>query len=231
MIRRDYILRMVQELAQALARVISLQRRQEHEAALREIESAFRQLQGPSGSVDIPEVTRSVEDWIRLCRSHGMSADGLMLGIADLLEARTDSQSDKDTDAARRDRETALRLRLEVVLDGEGHITAPLLDRIDAQTVQIWPDLADGAVWQRLIRYFEARGRHARAEDAVFAWLATGDPDAIAHGRTFYARTLQRSDDELKFGNLPRSELAAGQAEFEQRASRLAKADGQRQGD
>lgn len=226
MIRRDYILRMVQELAQALARVVSLQRRQEHVEALREIESAFRQLQRQTAADSAPAITRSLEEWIRLCRDHGMAAEGLMLGIADLLEARTASSSGNNADDVLRDRETALGLRLEVVLNGDGHITAPLLDRIDSQTLQSWPHLANGAVWERLICYFEARGRHAQAEDAVFAWLATGDRDAIEHGRRFYERLLHRSDDELISGNLPRAEIASGQTELEHRAAALAVPDG-----
>ena len=66
MIRRDYILRMVEELAQMLGRVVSLKDRQEYEQAMREIGLALAQLEKtPAGDPN----TAPLEHWLALCRS------------------------------------------------------------------------------------------------------------------------------------------------------------------
>ena len=67
MIRRDYILRMVAEMAQVLARVVSLKSRQEYEQALKEINAALRELRDDNAE---PPHELSLADWVALCRKH-----------------------------------------------------------------------------------------------------------------------------------------------------------------
>ena len=82
MIRRDYILRMVEELAQMLGRVVSLKDRQEYEQAMREIGLALAQLEKtPAGDPD----TASLEHWLALCEQETAARGPLLIAVADLL--------------------------------------------------------------------------------------------------------------------------------------------------
>src|SRR5262245_55184493 len=82
MIRRDYILRLVAEMAQILMRAVSLKHRQEYEQALREVQEALRKVGENDADVG---PAQTVEGWIALCRKHEFAASGLLVPVADLL--------------------------------------------------------------------------------------------------------------------------------------------------
>ena len=212
MIRRDYILRMVAEMAQVLARVISLKSRQEYEQALKEINAALRQLRDGNGE-EAPEL--SLTDWLALCRRHEQAASGLMIAVADLLKEQGDVLAAQNKPESAKSRALALGLFLEGLLNGETFVTVELLRKVEELFGQVRETLSDSEVWRRLVRYFEARGRLARAEDALFAWLAVGDPAATTEGFSFYQRLDQQNDTILEQGDLPRAELEQGRREFE----------------
>lgn len=212
MIRRDYILRAVAELVQVLARVVALKSRQEYEQALREIDRALRDVRDERG----PEPNEiSLEDWIALCRKHEQAASGVMMAVADLLREQGDVLARQDKAAAsRRSNTLALGLFLEAVLSGETFVSAELLDKVDRLFDAVCESLTEATIWSRLIKYFEARGRYAAAEDALFAWRETGDPAARSEGTAFYNRLLSLNDAELENGDLPRPEVNQGLEEF-----------------
>src|SRR5687767_4080404 len=87
MIRRDYFLRLVAEMAQVLARVLSLKGRKEYDEALREVDKALRELRDANAD---PAGEMSLEQWIALCRKHEQAASGLMVAVADLLKEQGD---------------------------------------------------------------------------------------------------------------------------------------------
>jgi len=213
MIRRDYMLRMVAEMAQVLTRVISLKGRQEYDQALKEINAALRELRDDS---DGSATELSLADWIALCRKHEQAASGLMIAVAELLKEQGDVlTSQNNPDGSAKSRALALGLFLEGLLNGETFVTAELLGKVEELFGQVRSTLSDSEVWRRLLRYFEARGRFARAEDALFAWLATGDSAAMTEGLSFYQRLSEQSDTILEQGDLPRAELEQGRREFE----------------
>jgi hypothetical protein len=212
MIRRDYILRTVAELVQVLARVISLKSRQEYEQALREIDRALRELRDGNGPAPNEG---SLENWVALCRKHEQAASGLMIAVADLLREQGDLLARKERLAdSRRSHTLALGLFLEAMLTGETFVSAELLDKVDRLFEAVRESLSEAHVWSRLVKYFEARGRYAAAEDALFAWRETGDAAARAEGSAIYQRHISLSDAELERGDLPRAEVNQGLREF-----------------
>ena len=221
MIRRDYILRMVAEMAQVLARVVSLKNRQEYEQALKEIIAALRELR--DGNTDTPHEL-SLADWITLCRKHEQAASGLMVAVADLLKEQGDvlAAQDKPDSSSRT---LALGLFLEALLNGETFVTAELLAKVEELFTQVRATLSDAEVWRRLASYFEARGRFAQAEDALFAWQATGDSTVTSEGLAFYQRLGGQDDDALERGDLPRAELEQGRREFTTAAQKILRPD------
>lgn len=212
MMRRDYILRMVAEMAQVLSRVMALKGRQDYETALREIDRALRDLRASTGEETNPA---SLEDWIGLCRKHEAAASGLMVAVADLLKEQGEIKIQRN---AAKEGQTAcglgLGLMLEALLNGETFVSAELLDKVEQLIQTARNGSLERAVWTRLIQYYVARGQLARAEDALFDWAETGDPSARAFGERFYSQLMDLQDDELERGGLSRAEVAQGSQDF-----------------
>ena len=59
-------------------------------------------------------------------------------------------------------------------------------------------------------------GRYAQAEDLLYELLeaAPGSKQMVVQGVSFYQRLLQKSNQELITGNLPRAEIEEGLAEL-----------------
>lgn len=69
-----------------------------------------------------------------------------------------------------------------------------------------------------LMRFYEAQGDYARAEDALFDARDThpDDEEMQAEGAAFFERLLQLSDARLSAGNLPREEVESDYRAFAQ---------------
>jgi len=214
MIRRDYILRAIQEMVQMLARVVFLKSRREYQQALSEINQALRQI----GAEAREQETLSVEQWIALCRKHEASAIGLMVATAELLREQGEvfALQGKSADS-HRSRVTSLALMLEALLAGDTFVSEELLNKVEQLIDQTNDAPRPPALWLRLVRYFEAREKFGMAEDAVFAWVETGDAIAVREGLLFYERLSARSDTDLQRGGLPRPEVEQGREELTSR--------------
>jgi hypothetical protein len=211
MIRRDYILRAIQEMVQTLARVVFLKSRREYEQALSEINQALRQ----TGAEEREQETMSVEQWIALCRKHEASATGLMVATADLLREQGEVFALQEKSAeSHRSRVTSLALMLEALLAGDTFVSEALLNKVEQLIDQTNDAPRPSALWHRIVRYFEARERFGLAEDALFTWVDTGDSIAVREGLLFYERLLARSDTDLQRGELPRPEVEQGREEL-----------------
>jgi hypothetical protein len=210
MIRRDYVMRLVQEMAQILATVRSLKQRREFEQAIAEVDGALRQVG------DVGANVLSLEEWISACRKHDQAAPGLMISIADLFNEQSEILALQNT-AAGQPRALALGLYLEAILDENSSVSLEMVGKA-ARLVETTATAALPApVLRRLINYFLARGDFAKAEDALFTWLETRDPQARTAGVTLYDRLLALPADELERGGLPHSEVEQGRSEFDAR--------------
>jgi hypothetical protein len=159
-----------------------------------------------------------LEEWVGLCRKHEQAASGLMVAVADLLKEQADLFVFRQRlEDARRSRSIALGLLLEALLSGETFVSAELLAKVDQLLEWTQNEPVDPALGRRLVPYFCARGRFARAEDVLFDWLKSGDPAATVEGINFYDRLLTLNDAELQRGELPRVEVEQGRREFIER--------------
>lgn len=213
MIRRDFVLRSIQQMAQVLARVLNLKAREEYEQAVQEAGRALREFSEPEPG---GKPARGLEEWIALCRRHPESAGGLMLAVADLLreQAWLLAREGRAAEAAEA-RPLALGLFIEALLREECFVTAPLLEKIEGLIGPCAGEGMSAPVVRRLAEYYEARGRFAQAEDALFDWLETGDPAAEEAGRLFYRRLARVDEVSLTNGGLSRAEVAQGAADWE----------------
>lgn len=231
MIRRDYLVRMIQELTQALARILFLKKAQNYARGLQEIESVLSRF----WNLTTNQIkTFSVDQWIEQCRQEEGPMGEKLVALADLLheqgelyglDAKAAQSSPLDqppsTEAeidSRHSLSAALGLYLEAAATPGTIISVDLLEKITQLIgrAEDWP--LPSEVLKRLVSYYETRGMLPKAEDALFDWLDTGDPNAIKEGLAFYARLALKSDSELDRSGLPRNEVAEGRSEVLRRS-------------
>ena len=208
MIRRDFDLRSIHQLAQALAQVLHLKDRQEYEQASIEVARALREFeQSASGQPPV----RELEEWITLCRKHPESAGSVMLAVADLLaEQDTLFARDGKIVESTRSRHLALGLLMEALLTEECFVTVQLVAKVDGLIENCAGSSLPPEVLRRLVRYYEVRGHFAKAEDALYLWLECADPAAAAAGRLLYERLEAMPDTALTAGEISRDEVRQG---------------------
>src|SRR6266404_3686941 len=216
MIKDDYILREIERLVQALAKIFKLHKQGENDEALAAIDDAFLDLVGLDR--ELVEMI-SLKDLLALMKL-GIDLDiTRCLVIADLLKARGDVRTRMGAgqeSAATYARSLTLFLNI---------FTSPVsidLPEYRARAEELIGKLKGCDLLPEtkvpLFRYFEKTGRYARAEDVLFE-MVEGDADETTYneGFGFYERLLRRSDEELAAGDLPREEVQNGLASLRKR--------------
>jgi hypothetical protein len=204
MIRQDYLMRLAQRLAQALAQVLFRKGRQEYELAEAEIDAALDDCFDIKGT-DTIDLDRLLE----ACRTEGPSDN--LIRLAELFREKADiARLRGDAAGAARSRALALGLFLEVLQSSI--VSIDLIQKTEELIAQTSGTRLPVPVLKRLLAYYEARGLLARAEDVLYEWLDTRDPDAPQAGFAFYQRASAKTDQELADAGLPRSEVEQGRA-------------------
>src|SRR5581483_7332199 len=222
MIRRDYILRMVEKIAQMLMGV--RQRIAAHETVEAGVmlDQAFLDLVGLgpeavsrfSETELLPLLTR--DDPTQVLREKSLL---LITLLEEAARLRAAEGREAESQACRI---KALDLLLTIQLQDFDLELPAFVPRIgalhDALAEVALPLHTLAGLW----RHYERTGAYARAEDVLFALLEAEPNNAALHsdGRIFYERLLRQSDASLESGNLPRKEVEAGLAELRELGSR-----------
>jgi hypothetical protein len=206
MIRRDYILRMIEEFMQVLSRINSLKRGQLWREADDLIDAEFKRLisAGAETAAQMSETellakliqgepTQVVHHKALLLTTLLNEAGDLALAQGRALEtlARTDVSDFPD-----------FVPKVEAFVEALRDAPLPL------------------STQARLMAHYERLGEFGKAEDALFAMLEAEphEPKLLEFGIGFYQRLGSHSDATLSAGNLPRAELQAALAELERRS-------------
>jgi hypothetical protein len=209
MFQRDYVLRLIEQLAKTLGAVLTLKKARRFEEAEQVITGAAKNLVG----LDIDTLLALPLDQIIALFSPAGSLDaGKCLVLAELLSEAGDVKGlRRDARTAYLSRERALGLLLEVT-DREGPDRIPDPERYRSKIANLV---------RALIRHHESQGNFADAEDLLFDVLDArpADVDLIPVGVEMYERLLERSDEELAAGKLPRDEVEEGLSQLKARAS------------
>ncbi len=222
MIRRDYILRMIEECIRALARINSLKQDQRWTEASVELDGEFRKLLG----ADAPEVARLSESDLlaRLMQdgpTHALREKTLVLTTL-LQEAGDVAAAAERTEASRDCYLKALHLLLEALARGEVFECPAFVPKVERLRAALAGAPLSGRTYAMLMQHYERTGEFAKAEDALFVLLdaESDNPALVEFGIMFYQRLLALSDAVLTAANLPRAEVAGGLQELQQRRER-----------
>jgi hypothetical protein len=216
MIRRDYILRMLEEFFAVLSRLRALQKGQKWGEANLIAEKEVRDLMGS----DIATVIQLSETELlaRLIRGEPTLAvreKALMLATL-LKEAGEIAAGEGRWEEGRECFLKGLHLLLGILAREEVFECPQFVPRVE----EFLSALGDWALplttQAMLMQHYERLAEFGKAEDALFSMIEAqpDNLDLLNFGVGFYRRVEHKSDEALNAGNLPRAELQAGLAQL-----------------
>jgi len=218
MIRRDYLLRMIEQFLQALAQINFFKKSERWQEASGEIEKEFQRLLG----ADVQVVARFSETELlaRLIQGEPTQVvrEKTWILITLLREAGDVAAAQHQTLESRVCYLKGLHLLLDVLAEGDVAEFPAFIPKIEGFLAALSDQDLPLETQVRLMRHYERLGEFSKAEDTLFALLQAGpaQPGLVEFGFQFYRRLESQSDAALEAGKLPRSELEAGKAELSQ---------------
>jgi hypothetical protein len=222
MIRRDYLLRMIEEFAQALARIRALKSGRCWGQASGALDEEFQRLTGAGAQVvaRLPEaelLARLMQDG----PTHLMRDKTFILTTL-LQEAGDIAAAEERTDDSQACYLKALHLLLDVLARGEVFESPEFVPKVEMLKEALHGTILPPRTHAMLMQHHERTGEFAKAENALFAML-DAEPDngeIVEFGLSFYRRMQGQSDVALAEGALPRAEVEEGLKELRQRSKR-----------
>jgi hypothetical protein len=214
MITRDYFMRMIQVLAQALGRLLAHRDAKRYDEAYDVIRQTSRQFLGMDAtllnSLSDAELIRLLDLGDRFDVEKCVVAAELlrMTGELEDLEGRREKSYEASV--------KSLSLFLELLFRETGAMPQEFFDKVDLLVGSLSAYDLPLQLRQKLFRYYDSCGRYAMAEDVLFD-IIDADPGIVGEGLRFYERLRGKTDEDLSRGNLPRQEVEAGLQELTRR--------------
>src|SRR2546426_750671 len=223
MIRRDYILRMIEEFVRVLARITSLKKERRWEEAQATVDEELKRLV----AADVQTVSRLSETELLAKLIEGEPTQALRdktLFLVALLKEAGDSAATQDRqEESRACYLKALHLLLDVLARGEVFEFPDFVPNIEGLVAALGDAPLPVRSQAMLMHHYERSGEFAKAEDALFGMIEVEPADLgiIGFGIAFYERLQGHADATLAAGGLPRPEVESGLAELRERQARL----------
>jgi tetratricopeptide (TPR) repeat protein len=220
MIRRDYILRMIEEFMQVLSRLNRLKREELWNEARSSVDEEFNQLVG--GRVEELAQLSQTELLARLIQSgpsQSVRTKTAMLTTL-LKEAGDVAEGEGRTEESREYYLKGLQLLL-LSLAGGVEDWPEFVPKVESFVAGLRDAPLPSDTQALLMQHYEQTGQFAKAEDAFYVLLESdpGNPRIIQFGISFYHRLAGQSDASLEGGGLPRAEVEAGLTELQKSQS------------
>lgn len=223
MIRRDYLLRMIEDFIRVLARIESFKKGQLWQEASQELGEQFQALigAGPEAIVRMSDT----EVMAKIIAGEPTSAvrDKVLMVTRLLKEAGETAAAQGNEEASTAAYMKGLHLLLTAISRDDALECPEYVPSVDAfvnslQGVEL-PFHTQGL----LMQHYENAGVYAKAEDALFAMVNDGpaERELLDFGISFYQRLQGRTDNQLAEGNLPRAEVEAGLKELREKRGTL----------
>ncbi|MDP4098085.1 DUF6483 family protein [Paenibacillus sp. P96] len=211
MFRRDYLLRMMEEMTEAVGAAFGLRQQNRHAEALAKLDELLKnQFRLPLPLLE----SLPPEQIIELFRMGGaVEVDKLQQAARLLEEAGRIRQDMGELDQGLQILMKALYLYVYSALNGASRELQMLPDRIAATHEQVKEYRFPLELDQLLAAYFEHEGMYAQADEIWFD-LGVKQKSLFHEAVAFYNRLLMRPDDELERGGLARAEAEQGREEL-----------------
>lgn len=225
MIRRDYILRMIEEFFQALSRIKSLKSAQQWRDANTGVDEEFQRLMG----MDTQAVAQMSETELLAHIVRGeptLAVREKTLIVATLLKEAGDVLTEQGRqDDSRMSYLKGLHLVLGTLGRDEVFECPQFVPKVEEFVFALGDSVLPLETQARLMQHYERTGEFAKSEDALFVML-DAEPDnapLLELGISFYRRLESQSDARLSDGNLPREEVETGLADLNARKGALSR--------
>jgi hypothetical protein len=208
-IRRDYLLRLIEQAVRLLQAVFGLVDLRRYPEALAMLNEGYRQFFG----MDSDTLMRLPLPFLR--KEFGDDAEGIAL-MAALLEAEGDVLTLMGNEPAALARwERALNILLDAHAEKWFAAPADLPTTVETLAERLRAYTLPADLSARLFRHFAAAGECARAETYLWEWVESAE-----HGggqqevKSYYERLLALDDAALLAGGLTRTEVEEGYRAF-----------------
>ena len=215
MVQKDYIMRIIEQFAKSLAKIAGYRVQQQHAEALENISEAFSLFVGLDSDM---VAAMSDTELISLLKHDGVLDVRKCIFLAELLKEQGDVYDNQtESDDACDSRLKALSMYLAAWESDREIDFEQRLDKIEILQKRLRDYDLPSQTKHILFRFYDWAGLYSKAEDLLFDML----DDEIDHDRSinigieFYNRLLQRSDEELSDGGLPRGEVMEGLQQLE----------------
>jgi Family of unknown function (DUF6483) len=219
MIRRDYILRMIEEFVRALARINSLKQGQRWNEAGEALDDEFKRLVG--GGAKVIARLSETDLLARLAQDGPTQAvrDKTLLLTTLLKEAGDVATAESRMEEGRECYLKAMHLLLDVLGREDVFECPEFVPKVELLKQALQGTPLPVRTQAMLMQHHERTGEFAKAEDELFAMLdaAPDNERLVEFGCAFYRRLLAQSDTALNEANLPRAEVEEGLKELEAR--------------
>ncbi|MGG3506049.1 DUF6483 family protein [Paenibacillus lautus] len=214
MFRRDYLVRLIEDMTQMIAKVFSLKQERKHTEALWELDELFkRQFRLNSDLLR----SLSAADIEQLFRSHGyLEADKLQSAVR-LMEEEASLLLDLE-----REEEAVMlytkvfQLYLKSALQGADLKLIGLTERIGMVRERLRSYALPETSMRDYYAYTEQQGMYAEAENTLYQLLDNGKME-YSEAVQFYQRLQLKLPEDLAKGGLPLEEVHEGMDELNRR--------------
>jgi len=221
MIRRDYILRMIEECVQALTHIRALRQNQRWEEARQAVDAQCEKLAAAEAR-NLSQLSET-ELLARLAQDQPTQTvrARLFLMIALLQEAGEIAAGEGRIAEGREICLKALHLLLDVAAQDDAGGHPAFVPSVEVLVHSLAGASLPVRTQVLLMRHYESTGQLAKAEDTLYSILdaTVVDKGTLEFGIAFYERILRQNDAMLMAGNLPRAEAEEGLREFKNRNS------------
>ncbi len=221
MIRRDYILKSIEEFARALRKLLEYSKSGQWHEAAQTAGDQFQQLIGLDAAAALQ--LSETELLARLIQHGATDPVGVKaMMLAALLKATGELFTAQErVEEARISYLKGLHILLETHGFEETAERPDFVPAVEAFLLALGDAPLPISTNAILMRHYEQTVQFGKAEDVLFALLDTepSSMELLEFGIGFYRRLLAASDDALALGNLPRQEVLAGLRELETRKS------------
>jgi len=212
MLRRDYILAMIQQAAEALARIDRFKKDRQWATARQSVDAELEQLVGVNART-VSQLSET-ELLARVIRGEStLAVKEKTLFVSALLKEAGDVAVAQDKLEEGRD---CYLKGLQLLLDALSEPDVREFPEFTPEVEMFAIALADEPLPLRtagsLMQHYERTGQFAKAEDTLYSMIEDqpDNRDLLDFGIGFYKRLLSKSDDALIVGNLPREEVELG---------------------